>query len=463
MLPNGARIILNCKFFKKGTSNKSALKSLVKYIGTREGVQRFENMEDNLLPVTDSQIALINRLETSFGIGIDLPEFEDYVKDKTKLTASEYISAMIDHNMEKVATKKNLVEYIGKRPGADRDELLNHGLFCISNNGTVDKNVDINAVMDEVSNHDGRIWTNVLSLRREDAKETGFESREQWAALFRAKVFDISQQMNIPVTHLKAYGAFHDEGHHPHCHFIVYSSNPRNERLSSKGIKRLKSSFAHGIFGKQMLEIEKEKALTRDIIRNKSKDEIKELADQLESKNFVMTSELEMRLMELAKKLPQHGKKVFQLLPAELKLDVLKIVEQIAQEPEIAELYEKWKSCQTELYQFYRDDTEFKYPKLSDNESFRPVLNAVIGEAWAIRQTLDEIQVRQLFEIEKSDNRNREARQMDTSYGNIVGSIANCFRGESHKYNSVKHFDSTMDKKHQDEQRALKKRLGISM
>ena len=200
--------------------------------------------------------------------------------------------------------------------------------------------------MNEVSSHPGRVWTNVLSLRREDAQKTGFENREAWMRLFQAKIHNISRQMNIPASNLKAYGAFHNEGHHPHCHFIVYSGVPNTECLYKKNIEKLKSDFAHGIFGSFTLDIEKQKGHVRDELRTKAREEIKMMAEDLRQKGFAPSSDLEMSLVNLARKLPEHGRKAFKFLPKELKPDVIKIVDIFAAEPEVAKLYEKWKIYQ---------------------------------------------------------------------------------------------------------------------
>jgi|GEM_PF-6154538 len=112
-----------------------------------------------------------------------------------------------------------------------------------------------------------------------------------------------------------------------------------------------------------MLDIEKSKRLTRDEIRVKAREDIKTLAEKLGSKNFSMASAFEVRLMNLAKKLPPHGKKAYKFLPAGLKSYVAALVDLIAQEPEILNLYEKWKSYQVDLTRFYKSGDDFNFPK----------------------------------------------------------------------------------------------------
>jgi len=465
----GARVVLNCRYFKKGSANKAKLSKLIKYLGTREGVQITDSVKEetkHLLP-TEKQLKLIKTLEQEYGVGYGLHEFEDFAKSQNRETASMYISAIMDNNLDKVLSKKNLVEYMGKRPGADKDNFLGHGLFCISDNGVVTKDVDIESVIEEVGNHPGRVWTNVLSIRREDAVLTGFEDRERWAKMFRSKVLSISKEMGIPIANLKAYGAFHDEGHHPHCHFIVYSGNPGQECLYKDGIERLKSEFAHGIFTQLMLDIEIDKSLVRDDLRKTAKDEIIKLSETLASKGFAVTTELEMRLVNLAKKLPLKGKKVFQLLPSDVKPDVIELVDLLAKEPEIADLYEKWKAHQAELSRFYKEDVSF--PKLSENDTFRPVLNAVVKEAWLIRQwldsSLDSNQTSRRFhsDFDVKVYRSEVERPVKKAYSNILNELSQCFSGNMSANAPTEHFDSTMDKKYQEEQNALKRRLGLKM
>ena len=60
---------MNCKYFKKGSDNKSVLKNLVEYIATRDVVEKVTIKEENQnLPPTQKQIDLIKNLESEFDI-----------------------------------------------------------------------------------------------------------------------------------------------------------------------------------------------------------------------------------------------------------------------------------------------------------------------------------------------------------------------------------------------------------
>jgi len=115
--------------------------------------------------------------------------------------------------------KENFIEYISDRPGAVRVDGTPHGLFS-------DRGLDINLeqVMNEVANHKGTVWINVISLKREDAARLEYDSVEKWQMLLRSHVADISEAFKINPGDLQWYAAFHNEGHHPHVHLVVYSS-----------------------------------------------------------------------------------------------------------------------------------------------------------------------------------------------------------------------------------------------
>lgn len=70
-------------------------------------------------------------------------------------------------------------------------------------------------VAEEVANHPGVIWTNVISLRREDAERLGYDSAAQWQALLRSRMELLCENYKIDSRNLKWYAAFHNESHHP--------------------------------------------------------------------------------------------------------------------------------------------------------------------------------------------------------------------------------------------------------
>lgn len=65
-------------------------------------------------------------------------------------------------------------------------KLGEHGLF-----GQEDY-VDLKKASKEIYNHKGIVWTEVVSLRQEDAERLGYDTPEAWRNLVRSKQFEIA-------------------------------------------------------------------------------------------------------------------------------------------------------------------------------------------------------------------------------------------------------------------------------
>ena len=97
-------------------------------------------------------------------------EYTDYINNPTMSNASDLISRLAEELLFNEAG--NLIEYAAKRPGAYK--VGEHGLFSSY------PDVDLDRVAEEISTHDGNIWTDILSLRREDADRLGYDCQKLW-------------------------------------------------------------------------------------------------------------------------------------------------------------------------------------------------------------------------------------------------------------------------------------------
>ena len=170
-----AKIIFTSRYFKNAKSSK--LGKLVKYMGTREGVEKLPVGEDHS-PSTVNQQRVIKEIVSKMPYTKEYPEYKDYENESSKCNASEFIDAAIERNADKVQDSKKLVSYIAERPGVEK--LGKHGLFSLS-----DDKIDLDKVSDEVSNHEGIVWTHVVSLKREDAERLGCNNADAWKSLMR--------------------------------------------------------------------------------------------------------------------------------------------------------------------------------------------------------------------------------------------------------------------------------------
>ena len=139
--------------------------------------------------------------------------------------------------------------------------------------------IDLNTVAERVANHDGVIWTEVVSLRREDAERLHFNNAEAWKNLVRRNMNEIAKAHRIKVEDLEWYGAFHNTTHHPHIHLVIFSKGQEGF-LSEKGIKELRRAFGQDIFRDEQYKL----ATIETGYRNELKDNLADLLQHIQAR-----------------------------------------------------------------------------------------------------------------------------------------------------------------------------------
>lgn len=183
-----AKIILKSRYLRAGSRQHS--EHLIRYIAKREGVQKIDDTWKHQ-SATKEQQKLIEELVRDFPETKDSFEYRDYISKPSKGTASEFISRAIDDNVDFTATRENYVSYIAKRPRTERHGA--HGLFT-----DADVPINLSKVAEEVANHEGNVWTHIISLRREDAARLGYDNAYAWRNLLRSQAETIAENMKIP-------------------------------------------------------------------------------------------------------------------------------------------------------------------------------------------------------------------------------------------------------------------------
>ena len=269
------RIIVTCRYLKCGSKKK--LSNFVKYIATRPGV---------VMPKQDP-----NEL-----------------------------------------TREKLVSYIATRPGAVT--VQQHGLFT-----QMDAPIDLQAVANEIANYPGNVWTHVVSLRREDAQQMGYDTLSAWQGLVRRQIPNIAKHMKIDLAHLRWYAAFHDKKNNPHVHIVVYSTDPKAGFLTEQGIEKIRSGFANDIYSDEFHHLYEQQTDVRDTLKKDSGELMRQLAEELQYTS-IEDEELMQLILLLNRQLQSaKGKKIYGYLKPEFKQTVDAIFEKIAQEPHIREMY----------------------------------------------------------------------------------------------------------------------------
>lgn len=363
-----AKIIFKWRYLRKGGSGKHA-KNLIRYMATRDGVETIDETWKSK-PTSKEQKELIGQILEDFPNAADSHEYRDYEWERTRGAASEFITRATEDNSDLVGKRKNYVEYIAKRPCVERSG--EHGLFTDSNT-----DINLSVVANEVANHDGVIFTEILSVRREDAERLSYDKGSAWQTLLRSQADAMAKAMRIPLTDLKWYAAFHNESYHPHVHIVTYSVG-KEPYMTERGLHKLKSVFAREIFKQDLHEIYEEQTMQRNAIRQESKDILSEVSTQV---NYYSDQTIGQLLLDLARRLEKvKGKKVYGYLPESTKRIVDSIVEKIAKNPQIEELYDRWYEQREKIFQTYTDEPPERI-SLSENEAFHSVKNAVIQEA----------------------------------------------------------------------------------
>lgn len=367
-----SQIIVTSRYLKSGTQkSKNKRRNYTKYIATRETVEvRDQNTVDRNDNATKNQKELIDDLLSDFPEAKRYLEYEDFKANPTVENASELISTIIERNADVIGNRQNFVGYMAMRPGVQKRG--SHGLF-----NEKDEPIILDRVANEIANHKGNVWSHVVSLRREDAIRLGYDNSEMWRDLVKRHIADIARAQRIPLCNLKWYAAFHDTTHHPHIHLLVYSTNPKQGFLTTKGIDQIRSAFANDIFHDDLQSIYQEQTVSRDELKAVSKNEFESIVNMIAS-NEHTDPQLEELIRKLYIQLQNvKGKKVYGYLPMEIKETVNKIFSELAKDENIQQLYEKWCGLERLKYKTYTlKETEL--PELSANKVFQPVRNMII-------------------------------------------------------------------------------------
>ena len=366
------RIIFKCRYLKNSAVH---LENLVEYVATRDGVEKISAVTRDS-PATKKQETLITDILAQFPDAADVFEYEDFLKHPTAENASEFIDAALDQNLDKLSHQEIYVKYIATRTRAEK--LGTHGLFFDGKTPLV-----LSKVMEEVARHTGNVWTPIISLRRDDAARLGYDNAAAWMALIRKQRNIFAEQMKIAPENLRWYAAFHNEGHHPHCHMLVYSVNPREGYVTKPAIDKMRSSLARDIFQQDLIQIYTEQTAQRNMLVEQSCEALKEIIYRM-SNGVCENDAIASLLSRLAERLRHiSGKKQYGYLKAPLKAIVDQIVDELAKDARVAGAYVKWQELRSEVLRTYVDKLPEPVP-LSQQKEFKHIKNIVITETMNI-------------------------------------------------------------------------------
>jgi TPR repeat protein len=344
----------------------------VKYIATREGAERIDDSKKPL-PATWRQKELIENILKDFPDTAERFEYEDYLKTPTRENASAFIAAALEQNMPFVGKRENYVDYIARRPRAERSGA--HGLF-----GSTDEPIVLDRLAKEAAVHPGNLWTPIISLRREDAARLGYDNAANWRALLSSHAADMARGLKISPHRFRWYAAYHDEGHHPHVHMLCWSDDPREGFLTKEGIRAIKAGLAARLFRQELLHVYERQTEYRNLLNTETQKETETLISRLES-GVLRSDAIENLMARLAEKLSNRkGKKQYGYLSAAAKELVDRIVDELAKDGRVADAYAKWCELRMEVLRTYVKEPEHPGP-LSKQKELKRIRNIVVEEA----------------------------------------------------------------------------------
>ena len=361
-----AKIIVSCRFQKSAKD----MVDLIRYMATREGVEKLPNSKRFNI-VSSQQHDLILSVVKHFPQSKKFLEYDDYYAMPTRENANEFLDAVAERYADRADELKGLVNYISKRPGVEK--LGSHGLFT-----QFDMPIDLDTVAERVANHNGVTWTEVVSLRREDAERLHFNSAEAWINLVRRNMNEIAKAHRIKVEDLEWYGAFHNTTHHPHIHLVIFSKGQEGF-LSEKGIKELRRAFGQDIFRDEQYKL----ATIETGYRNELKDNLGELLEQIQTRQSLPNADYYIFLLRKIKDelQQQKGKKLYGYLPRKMKRLVDFALREFAKDENLSQIYSKWNEVNREKLSLYYDTKDKPDVPIEKNPELRSLKNMLIRTA----------------------------------------------------------------------------------
>lgn len=367
-----AKLVTKFKYLKPGSNSAG---KYLKYIATREGVEMIDNSK-KYAPATVKQKQFIEKMLLDFPDATESLEYADYIAKPNRINASELISRTIENNIDVISDSKTYADYIATRPRTQK--FGSHGLF--TDDGVA---INLSKASEELNNHNGNVWTMIVSLHREDAERLGFNRGERWRDMLRTQVEQLSTNLKIPMKNLRWYAAFHNESHHPHIHLIAYSVVENEGYLTKQGIERMRSSLASDIFQQDLISVYEKQTEHRREIKESSKDIMDKIISEINS-GVYDNPLLEEKLLQLSKRLSRtSGKKVYGYLKSDVKSLIDSIVDLIADDERVSKLYDLWYENKLNIIRTYTDEMPDKIP-LSQNKEFKSIKNMVITQAMNI-------------------------------------------------------------------------------
>lgn len=247
------------------------------------------------------------------------------------------------------------IQYIAERPGAEKFE-NGQALFGLTGPVPVE---EAQQLAYELQDHIW--WSHIVSIPREAADQTGFNCRDAWQALVRAKAPQIAKAYNISLENLVLNCAYHDKEQNPHIHLFVTSRDKHESFVlggqegMARASRRVKSLFFNEIFKGDVAYLKEQKNEQEAALHQLLVETLRKLG----GKTYLPDRQLRQQFFLFAGQLAQvKGRKVYGYLPPELKKQVNDILKLAVEEPPLKNLLEQYQKTQEAFIRNYVDKEE---------------------------------------------------------------------------------------------------------
>lgn len=391
--------------------------NILEYSGNKIAAQAVVFLDGSKMTVDHEDIIHLNKAEQEQVSGIEIafkdggshvityPQYRAFVDESAKTIRVDELTSVLDeatfvnaegkqyHAMKDLDFFKYL-SYIEARPGAEK--VHGHGLFGLSGD------VSIEEAKEQALAHEKSIkWSHIISLPEQDGARLGYDTRDAWANLIKAKAPQIAKAYNISLNNMVINAAYHSNTDNDHCHLLFYSRDEREGYVKGgkegmcKASERLKSLFVNEIY-RNDLSVVKTAKNEQEL---ELKTQLKELLSRMERPSYAPPDVIAGKLIELDEAMrPLKGKREYGYLPAGIKQQVDDILKTIVQDDNtIHELYIRYVGTNRALVSsYYTDPVKIDARMKTMEQSFfspdkrhdRQLHNIIVHAAVALNEQL---------------------------------------------------------------------------
>lgn len=345
------------------SGNKIAAQAVVFADGSKMTVDK-----EDIIRLNKAEQEQVSGIEVTFKDGgshvITYQQYRTFVNESRKAIRVDELISVLDeevyvndegkqyHAMKDLDFFKYLA-YIEARPGVEK--VHGHGLFGLTGD------ISIEDAKELALKHEKSIkWSHIISLPEEDSARLGYNTRDAWANLIKAKAPQIAKAYNISLSNLVINAAYHSNTDNDHCHLLFYSRDEREGYVKGgtkslqKTSERLKSLFVNEIYRNDLAPV---KAMKNEQ-EQELKAQLKVLLNRLERPSYAPPEAVTDKLIELTKSIrPLKGKREYGYLPAGIKQQVDDILRTVVQDDKIIqELYNRYMDTNRQLVSSYYSD-----------------------------------------------------------------------------------------------------------